>query len=139
VLTRNVRREVIPLLVIALPALLALSGFAQQPVSPGMDAPRPVRMISGPVVEAVTASTAIIAWSTNVNAGTTLHYGVHPDHLDTAAGMPWGGLTHRVFLRGLKPRTKYYFQAESGAGQGTGTRATASLAWFETKSTTASQ
>lgn len=136
---RNVRRELTLLLAISFTALLAFSAFAQQPVSPALDVPRPVRMISGPVVEAVTASTAIIAWSTNVNVGTTLHYGIQPDHLDTAAGMPWGGLTHRVFLRGLKPGTKYYFQAESGAGQGTGTRATASLAWFETKSTTASQ
>jgi hypothetical protein len=136
---RNVRRELTLLLAMSFTALLAFSAFAQQPVSPALDAPRPVRIISGPVVEAVTASTAIIAWSTTVNAGTTLHYGFHPDQLDTAAGMPWGGLTHRVFLRGLKPGTKYYFQAESGAGQGTGTRATASLAWFETKSTTASQ
>jgi hypothetical protein len=86
-------------------------------------------------VENVTATTAIIAWSTNVNSGTTLRYGTDPNHLEQSAGMPWGGFTHRVYLKGLQPATKYFFQAESAKAQGTGTMATAQVMSFETKPT----
>ncbi len=92
-----------------------------------------VQITHGPVVENVTGTTAIIAWSTNVNAGTLLRYGTDPQHLDQTASMPWGGLTHRVNLKDLKPGTIYYFQAESSEGQGTGTAAQAALASFQTK------
>jgi len=95
-----------------------------------------VRITSGPVVEQVTDTTATIAWSTNVNSGTTLRYGTEPDHLDLTANMPWGGYTHRVYLKGLKPGTTYFFQAESGEGQGTGTKATAAVDRFQTRSLT---
>jgi Purple acid Phosphatase, N-terminal domain len=85
---------------------------APAPVSP-VGTGNAVQITNGPVVEIVTDTTAQIAWSTNVNAGTTLHYGVDAGHLDQTAGMPWGGLTHRVLLKDLKPNTTYYFQAES--------------------------
>lgn len=93
----------------------------------------PVKITNGPVIENVTDTTAIIAWSTNVNSGTMLHYGENPDFLDKTGSMPWGGITHRVHLKNLKPGTKYYFQAESGQGQGTGTKATATLSSFQTR------
>jgi hypothetical protein len=93
----------------------------------------PVRITHGPVVENVTSTTAIIAWSTNVNAGTTLHYGTEANHLDQAAGMPWGGFTHRVYLKNLQPGTRYFFQAESNKAQGTGTSAMADVMSFETR------
>lgn len=92
-----------------------------------------VRITHGPVVENVTDTTAIIAWSTNVNSGTTLRYGTSPNHLDQRAGMPWGGFTHRVYLKNLQPGTKYFFQAESGKAQGTGTSAIADVMSFETR------
>jgi hypothetical protein len=95
-----------------------------------------VQITHGPVVENVTDTTAIIAWSTNVNAGTVLHYGTDPKHLDHTAGMPWGGLTHRVNLKDLKPGTTYYFQGESPNGQGTGTSAQTAPASFQTKPAT---
>lgn len=85
----------------------------------------PVKIIHGPVVELITDSTAQIAWSTNVNAGTLIHYGTDPQNLNQTAGMPWGGLTHRVVLKHLNPSTTYYFKAESDQGQDTGTRAEA--------------
>ena len=93
-----------------------------------------VQITHGPVVENVTDTTAIIAWSTNVNAGTVLRYGTDPKHLDQTAGMPWGGLTHRVNLKDLKPGTTYYFRAESPNGQGTGTSAQTAPSSFQTKS-----
>ena len=92
-----------------------------------------VEIIHGPVVESVTDTTAIIAWSTNVNAGTLLHYGTDVNHLDQSASMPWGGLTHRVNLKDLKPDTKYYFKAESAQGQGSGSTAVAPQSFFRTK------
>ena len=102
-------------------------------VAPQDDA---VQITHGPIVENVTDTTAIVAWSTNVNAGTVLHYGTDPKHLDQTAGMPWGGLTHRVNLKDLKPGTTYYFQGESPNGQGTGTSAQTATASFQTKPAT---
>jgi phosphodiesterase/alkaline phosphatase D-like protein len=93
----------------------------------------PVKIIHGPVVELVGDTTAQIAWSTNVNAGTILHYGTDPNNLDQKRGMPWGGLTHRVELKDLKPTTTYYFKAESDQGQGTGTDAQAMESSFQTR------
>jgi|SRR5438270_6480434 len=106
---------------------------APAPVSPIGTASNAVQITNGPVVEIVTDTTAQIAWSTNVNAGTTLRYGSDPSHLDLAAGMPWGGLTHRVTLKDLKPNTTYYFRAESSQGQGTGTQAQTEQSSFQTK------
>src|SRR4029077_4301969 len=92
-----------------------------------------VQITQGPVVENVTDSTVEIAWSTNVNAGTALRYGTDPTHLDQTVGMPWGGLTHRVTIKDLKPNTTYYYKAESGQGQGTGTQAETTQSSFQTK------
>jgi hypothetical protein len=92
-----------------------------------------VQITNGPVVESVTDTTAVIAWSTNVSAGTVLRYGTDRNHLDQTASMPWGGLTHRVNLKDLTPGTTYYFQAESPKAQGTGTTAQSPLESFKTK------
>ncbi len=122
----------------ALALLLALLGAAAAQTTSAEsnnEALPPVAITHGPVVENVTATTAIIAWSTNVNSGTTLRYGTDPNHLEQSAGMPWGGFTHRVYLKGLQPATKYFFQAESAKAQGTGTTATAQVMSFETTPT----
>jgi hypothetical protein len=105
----------------------------QIPASPIGAPTSGVQITHGPVVENVTDTTAEIAWSTNVNSGTALHYGTDPSHLDQTAGMPWGGFTHRVLIKNLKPNTTYYFKAESGQGQGTGTLAEAAQSSFQTK------
>jgi purple acid phosphatase-like protein len=105
----------------------------QLPVMPVDTTRRAVQITQGPVVEHLTDTTAEIAWSTNVNAGTSLRYGTDPSHLDQTAGMPWGGLTHRVTIKNLQPNTTYYFKAESGQGQGTGTQAETAQASFQTK------
>src|SRR5947208_269425 len=120
---------------ITLAVALALPGLAQtsdDPVAQGQKRAA-VRITHGPVVELVTDTTAQVAWSTNVNAGTTLHYGTNPTNLDQTRAMPWGGLTHRVELHDLKSNTTYYFKAESDQGQHTGTRAEAMESSFQTK------
>jgi hypothetical protein len=123
-------------LTIASRALLQSAGRAgvqQIPASPVGAPNQAVQITNGPVVEHVTDTTAEIAWSTNVNSGTALHYGTDASHLDQSVGMPWGGLTHRVSIKNLKPNTTYYFKAESGQGQGTGTQAETAQASFQTK------
>ena len=105
----------------------------QVPAAPIGAPNQAVQITNGPVVEHVTDTTAEIAWSTNVNSGTALHYGTDATHLDLSVGMPWGGFTHRVFIKNLKPNTTYYFKAESGQGQGTGTQAETAQASFQTK------
>jgi hypothetical protein len=118
--------------------LLALSASAQTQATKSagdatVDQPvPPVKIVHGPVVELTTDSTAQIAWSTNVNAGTLVHYGTDPQNLNQTVGMPWGGLTHRVVLKHLNPSTTYYFKAESAQGQDTGTRAEARQSSFTT-------
>lgn len=86
-------------------------------------APPQVQITKGPTVEHLGSHDAIIAWSTNVSAGTFVRYGTDPNKLDQTAEMPWGGFTHRVTIKNLRPGTTYYFQAESGQAQGTGTTA----------------
>lgn len=120
---------------LAMLAMLAAAGNMQIGNS-GTSAPdhetRPVQITHQPVVELITDSTAQIAWSTNVNSGTLVHYGTDPNNLDQKASMPWGGLTHRVVLRHLNSSTTYYFMAESTQGQDTGTQAQASPSSFKT-------
>jgi hypothetical protein len=111
----------------------AAPSVQQLPVMPVDTSRRAVQITQGPVVENVTDTTVEIAWSTNVNSGTALRYGTDPSHLDQTAGMPWGGLTHRVTIKNLQPNTTYYFKAESGQGQGTGTLASTAQASFQTK------
>src|SRR5690242_2130033 len=84
--------------------VLGLSGASAQSTDQADSLPA-VRITHGPVVENVSDTTATIAWSTNVNSGTTLRYGTSPNHLDQGAGMPWGGFTHRVYLKDLQPGT----------------------------------
>ncbi len=92
-----------------------------------------VQITKGPTVENATSSTATIAWSTNTNASTVLKYGTSPNSLNQTAEAPWGGLTHRVTLQNLQPNTTYYYDVESGQGQGTGTSAISSVSQFQTK------
>lgn len=117
-------------------ALVLLSACSLEQTGTGDDqqepATPPVKITHGPVVELITDSTAQIAWSTNVNAGTLLHYGTDPQNLGQKASMPWGGLTHRVVLKGLNPNTTYYFIADSAQGQDTGTHAEAPQTSFKT-------
>ncbi len=111
------------LLVIAL-ALFALSLWAQS---------SQLKITHGPVLEGTNATTATIAWTTNLNSGTRVLYGLDPQHLDKKAEMPWGGITHRVTLKGLQPNTTYYWQAVATKGQGSGEDATSDVQSFTTK------
>lgn len=91
-----------------------------------------ITMTHGPVVEGVTPTTAIIAWSTSVSSGTMVRFGTDATRMDSGVGMPWGGYTHRVTLQNLRPDTTYYFQAESPDAQGSGGDLKSPLLQFHT-------
>lgn len=82
-----------------------------------------VKITKGPVIEEVTDDGAIIAWSTNVRSSGVIHYGTEDNKENQTAQAPYGGPTHRVHLKNLKPSTKYYFVLDSGQGAGTGSEA----------------
>ena len=92
-----------------------------------------LQITNGPTVESVNGNSATVAWSTNVDASTTLHYGTTPGNLDHAAQEKWGGTEHRVHIQNLKPGTTYYFVAESQQGRGTGTSAKSQQGTFSTQ------
>lgn len=91
-----------------------------------------LRITNGPTVEHAASNSAVIAWSTNTNAGTVVKYGTDPSNLSQTAQAPWGGLTHRVTINNLQPNTTYYFQVTSAQGQGTGTSAMSPMSQFKT-------
>ncbi len=108
--------------------LLALSVWVVAQATPAA-----VQITQGPRVENTTDTSAVIAWSTNVNSSTILKYGTDKTKLDQTKEAPWGGTTHRVTLTGLQPSTTYYFQVEATQAQGSGTGAEANVTHFTTK------
>jgi phosphodiesterase/alkaline phosphatase D-like protein len=91
------------------------------------------RITQGPVVEKVTSNTGVVAWSTNVSAGTVVHYGTSPDKLSKRSEMPWGGYTHRVTLRDLQPNTSYFYQVSSPDAKGSGEVLKSDIGEFHTE------
>ncbi|HEV2992219.1 MAG TPA: fibronectin type III domain-containing protein [Candidatus Angelobacter sp.] len=99
-----------------------------------------VRITDGPRVEAAGSTWAVIAWTTNAGGSSVIHYGMDPNHLGSTAQSAYadneesrGGQNHRVRIENLRPGTTYYFVAESGQGEGTGTDAQSSTGQFTTK------
>jgi hypothetical protein len=91
-----------------------------------------VEITQQPRVENASDNSAVIAWSTNVQAGTRVMYGTDRNHLSQTATAPWGAITHRVELKNLQPNTTYYFQVISEHASGTGTSATSNISQFRT-------
>jgi hypothetical protein len=68
---------------------------------------RAVELVSGPTV-AVTDTTAVIRWKTDVECGTRVRFGLSEDKLDGKAG-DGVAVEHEVSLAGLQPDTAYAF------------------------------
>src|SRR5438309_6738110 len=82
---------------------LAVSAWAQNAM----------RITGGPVIEFVGADSAIVAWSTDGQSSTVLHFGKERNYLtDQVQGLESAG-THRVRLENLQPATTYFVKAES--------------------------
>ncbi len=79
-----------------------------------------VQITNGPVIETASASSARIAWSTNIPGSTRVTYGTDINNMNQLAESPWGqgGQTHRVEMKNLKPNTTYFFQVETGQSAG---------------------
>lgn len=101
--------------------------------------PAAEKITNGPVVEGTGASWAVIAWTTDTGGSTVVRYGTDRNHLSQTAQAPYAdnekmkSQNHRVKVTHLKPNTTYYFQADSGAGEGTGTEAKSEVKSFKTK------
>jgi phosphodiesterase/alkaline phosphatase D-like protein len=112
--------------VVAAVSALACLAAAHAPSQQNM------QITKGPVLEMVSDTSAVIAWSTNVPGSTVVRYSTDPNNLMQTAEAPWGQTTHRVTLSGLQPSTTYYYQLQSGQAQGTVTGALSSIQTFQT-------
>jgi phosphodiesterase/alkaline phosphatase D-like protein len=98
-----------------------------------------VKIIDGPRVEAVGNDWAMVAWTTNEASSSVVHYGTERNSLAQTAQARYSDVeganhqTHRVKITNLKPNTTYYFQVDSGQGEGTGTEAKGAITQFTTK------
>jgi purple acid phosphatase-like protein len=72
-----------------------------------------VRITSGPAIEYADDSLAVVSWTTNVPATSTVHFGTDPRNLDHVAAGATAQTQHRVNIADLSPSTKYYFVVES--------------------------
>jgi hypothetical protein len=120
-------------ILIAIIALLMFStvAFAQQP--------RPLTITHGPNIEYIGPHSAEIAWTTSTGGSAVIHYGTDPNNLNQVAQTAYDKgdgaehVTHRVLIKNLQPKTKYYFVVDSGQGQGTGTEVKSQVSSFTTK------
>ncbi len=96
-----------------------------------------LKIIDGPRVEGTGNTWAVIAWTTNAGGSSIVRYGTDKNSLSQTAESPYakgkGKEVHRVHVKGLKPSTTYYFVADSGQGEGTGTEVKSQVSQFTTK------
>ena len=101
--------------------------------------PQAERITNGPVVEGVGRTWAVIAWTTNTGGSTVVHYGMDRNNLSEMAEAPYAdndktqSQNHRVHINNLQPGKTYYFQVDSGQGEGTGSDARGPIGQFRTK------
>lgn len=90
-----------------------------------------VQITSGPTVQSVSDTQAIVTWTTNVASSSTVRYGQSWLALNQTAQSPWG-TSHTVTISGLKPNTRYFFRAESAQAENTGQQARSQFVSFTT-------
>jgi 3',5'-cyclic AMP phosphodiesterase CpdA len=66
-------------------------------------------VVRGPYLQTPTDNSIIVMWRTDVNTGTTLWYGAHPDSLDQSIVVGENVQDHSVMLTGLAPYTSYFY------------------------------
>ncbi|HEX4604137.1 MAG TPA: fibronectin type III domain-containing protein [Candidatus Angelobacter sp.] len=103
------------------------------------DKAQAVKITNGPRVEGTGPTWAVIAWTTNTGGSTVVRYGTDSNNLSQTASAPYAdnektkAQNHRVHLKNLKPNTRYFFVADSGQGEDTGSEAKSSVGEFTTK------
>ena len=84
--------------------------------------PPPVAVaITSYQVKQKTASSATIAWTTNINSTGYVAYGLNSSNLSQSATNGQSGASHSVTLTGLKPSTKYYYKIVAASVDGLST------------------
>ncbi len=91
-----------------------------------------LKITNGPGADKITDSSAEIFWNTSAPAGSIVRYGASANQLTETAESSGGQTDHKVQLTNLQPKTKYFFQVESGQGKGTGTEAKSGVGTFTT-------
>ena len=69
-----------------------------------------------PYLQTMTPTSAIVVWTTNVAAGSVVHYGTSPQDLTSTASAPGSATQHEVKITGLEPSTRYYYDIGSSNG-----------------------
>jgi phosphodiesterase/alkaline phosphatase D-like protein len=98
-----------------------------------------LKITDGPKVEGVGGNWAIVAWTTNTGGSSIVRYGTDANSLNQTAEAPYSdnektkAQNHRVHINNLKPNTKYFFVADSGQGEGSGTESKSAVGNFTTK------
>lgn len=126
-----------PLCFLVLISTIATSTSATQ--SPAQSAKsKRLAIINGPVTESVRGNGAVIAWTTNTGGSSVVRYGTDSNNLTQTAQSPYADKedaayqTHRVTLKNLQPGTKYFYVADSGQGEDTGSEAKSPVSSFVT-------
>jgi phosphodiesterase/alkaline phosphatase D-like protein len=122
-------------------ATAMLQPLAAQKHSPKKELKKDVQITDGPRVESTGDTTAVIAWTTSTGGSSIVHYGTDRNNLSERAESPYadknqlksGHEVHRVKVNGLRPGTEYFFVADSGQGEGTGSEAKSGVQSFTTK------
>jgi hypothetical protein len=102
------------------------------------------RIVEGPLLEMSTGTSAIVRWTTNNVAGTTVrygvvHFGVDPRNLGQVAksqnrwnrGLP--SMIYRVQVDNLEPGLTYYYSVEFTDANGTSQGADSTVRQFTTQ------
>ena len=74
-----------------------------------------VRVLAGPVAQAITDKSATIWWMSNTDAPSTLKFGASKNQLTQTATVS-GTKEHRADLTGLTPSQTYYFEIAGNGG-----------------------
>jgi len=119
----------------SIPVVMTQGAGAQSTTAQGnvMQGSGNVRFASGPEVQSVSDTQAIITWTTNAPSSSTVRYGPSWLSLNQTAEGAWG-TNHSVTITGLKPNTRYFFRAESAQAEGTGQQARSQFISFTTGS-----
>ncbi len=103
-------------------------------------AQRDEHITDGPRVKQTTETSAEISWSTTAAGSSIVRYGMSPDKLLELAEQPWGGthepngnFNHTVWVKNLRPNTRYFFVVVTGQGRGTGSGALSAVQEFHTE------
>jgi hypothetical protein len=76
-----------------------------------------VRITAGPSTQ-VTATTAVVTWTTNVPTTSEISYGTVEDQLGSSTAITDRRTDHSIRLEGLTPNTTYFYRVEGSDEQG---------------------